>query len=164
MRYVKVAWDTEYPGFTVDPHPYLDELPCLAPELPPGAWTFATDPDHYRFSSPRCVKDLGLAEVRVAADKSGSLVVRFTPNPWKHEDELEIRYTGVVHFSFDYAHALDWMDKDTFLLDELLPDPAGCRHEIALTDATLTVRCRDLEAVWIAPAPSDQDGPQTPMA
>ncbi|MFE7410747.1 hypothetical protein [Streptomyces laurentii] len=153
MKYVEVEWDTECRGFRVDPRGYVEELPHLAPELPSGARAFVTDPDHYRFGSPRCVKDLALAEVRVATDKSGTLVVRFTPNPWKHEEELEIRYSGVVHFSFDSPHAIDWMASDTFLLDEVLPDPAGCRHEIALTDATLVVRCRDLNAVWTTPCP-----------
>jgi hypothetical protein len=38
---------------------------------------------------------------------------------------------------------------DAVLLDEILPDEdGGCTHEIALTDASILVRCRDLEAVW----------------
>jgi hypothetical protein len=35
------------------------------------------------------------------------------------------------------------------LLDEVLPgEDGGCVHEIALTDASITVRCKDLQAVW----------------
>jgi hypothetical protein len=41
------------------------------------------------------------------------------------------------------------MSVDTVLLDESLPDEdGGCLHEIALTDASITVRCADLQAVW----------------
>ncbi|WP_435269856.1 hypothetical protein [Streptomyces sp. 1222.5] len=41
------------------------------------------------------------------------------------------------------------MSVDTVLLDEILPaENGGCRHEIALTDATVTVQCEDLRAVW----------------
>lgn len=41
------------------------------------------------------------------------------------------------------------MRSDTVLLDELLPtNDGGCTHEIALTDATITVHAHDLRAVW----------------
>ncbi|MES4890404.1 hypothetical protein [Streptomyces sp. NPDC096012] len=40
------------------------------------------------------------------------------------------------------------MPADTVLLDEILPDEdGGCVHEIALTGATITIRCKDLQAV-----------------
>ncbi|MHB9861025.1 hypothetical protein [Streptomyces sp. YIM S03343] len=52
-------------------------------------------------------------------------------------------------FSIDYEHSIDWMSVDTVLLDEILPnEDGGCLHEIALTDASITVRCEDLQAVW----------------
>ncbi|MFE9413939.1 hypothetical protein ACFYN0_34920 [Streptomyces sp. NPDC006704] len=41
------------------------------------------------------------------------------------------------------------MPVDTLLLDEILPDgDGGCPHEIALTDASIIVRCEDLQAAW----------------
>ncbi|MEV8462248.1 hypothetical protein AB0470_22165 [Streptomyces griseosporeus] len=96
-----------------------------------------------------CVKDLELAGIHVATDKSGQLTLEFAPNQWKHDSGLRIRYTGVTHFSIDYEHSIDWMLVDTVLLDEILPgEDGGCVHEIALTDASITVRCADLEAVW----------------
>ncbi|MDF3299380.1 hypothetical protein [Streptomyces tropicalis] len=53
----------------------------------------------------------------------------------------------MTHFSIDYTHAIDWMLVDTVLLDEILPyEDGGCVHEIALTDASITVRCEDLKA------------------
>ena len=97
----------------------------------------------------RCVKDLELSGIHVATDKSGGLTLEFAPNQWKHESGLRISYSGVKHFSIDYERSIDWILVDTVLLDEILQDEDGeCVHEIALTDASITVRCQDLEAVW----------------
>ncbi|WP_055550109.1 hypothetical protein [Streptomyces sp. NBRC 110028] len=149
MEFAKAAWDPELHGFRVDPTAYLAELPRLRAALPPGAWAFASDEEHYRFGTgARCVKDLGLAGVDIPGRKGGGLTLTFEPSEWKHDTGLRIRYAGVRHFSIDYAHAIDWMETDTVLLDEILPHDAGCSHEIALTDAVIIVHCRDLEAVW----------------
>lgn len=142
-----------------DPSAYLAELPQLCDELPLGAQEFASDPAHYDMHSARCVKDLKLTGVRVATDKSGGLVLEFAPNEWKHESGLRLTYSGVRHFSIAYGHTIDWMQADSVLLDETLPDEdGGCRYEIALTDATVVVRCRDLEAVWEEAPRPDRDG------
>ncbi|MEU1012681.1 hypothetical protein ACIP4Y_06210 [Streptomyces sp. NPDC088810] len=148
MRFVEAHWHGS--GFFVDPSAYLAELPRLRGVLPPGAWAFVSEPGHYDIPrADRCVKDLELAGIRPATDKSGRLVLEFAPNRFKHESGLRLSYTGVRHFSIDYAHSIDWMAVDTVLLDEILPDEdGGCVHEIALTDARITVRCQDLEAVW----------------
>ncbi|MFH8771950.1 hypothetical protein [Streptomyces sp. NPDC017958] len=150
MKFIKADWDSELHGFRLDADAYLAELPRLRAGLPPGAWSFASDPGHYDIGgATRCVKDLELAGVRLATDKSGGLVLEFAPNKWKHESGLRISYSGVTHFSIDYEHSIDWMLVDTVLLDEILPDEdGGCMHEIALTDASITVRCADLQAVW----------------
>ncbi|GGS99622.1 hypothetical protein [Streptomyces cinerochromogenes] len=148
MRFVETRWDGY--GFFLDPSAYLAELPRLRGVLPPGAWAFVSEPGHYDIPrADRCVKDLELAGIHPATDKSGRLVLEFAPNRFKHESGLRISYTGVRHLSIDYEHSIDWMAVDTVLLDEILPDEdGGCVHEIALTDARITVRCRDLEAVW----------------
>ena len=57
MRYIII--DDGY----LSPLDYLAALPELAPKLPPGARAFATDPQHYDFSSRRCVKDLTLGPI-----------------------------------------------------------------------------------------------------
>ncbi|MEW2132043.1 hypothetical protein [Streptomyces sp. NPDC005435] len=149
MKYVKAVWDDG--GFHVDPRGYLEELPEFRDRLPVGAREFATDPTHYAlgYGKSRCVKDLELSGIHVATDKRGGLTLEFSPNQWKHDAGLRISYSGVTHFSIDYAHAIDWMAADTVLLDEILPDGhGGCVHEIALTDASITIRCEDLRAVW----------------
>ncbi|TWV52749.1 hypothetical protein FRZ03_11120 [Streptomyces misionensis] len=148
MRFVETHWNGS--GFFLDPSAYVAELPRLRGVLPPGAWAFASDPGHYDISSAdRCVKDLELAAIRPATDKSGRLDLEFAPNRFKHDRGLRISYSGVTHFSIDYAHAIDWMLVDAVLLDEILPDEdGGCVHEIALTDASITIRCEDLHAVW----------------
>ncbi|MFI9247216.1 hypothetical protein ACIGXF_32615 [Streptomyces sp. NPDC053086] len=148
MKYVTAVWDDG--GFYVDPSAYLAELPRLRADLPPGARSFATDPGHYDIAgATRCVKDLALAGVHLAIDKSGGLVLDFAPNRFKHDAGLRISYSGVTHFAITYEHSIDWMSVDTVLLDEILPaENGGCRHEIALTDATITVHCGDLRAVW----------------
>jgi hypothetical protein len=151
MRFVKADWDSDLHGFRLDAGAYLAELPKLRDTLPAGARAFASDPAHYDMGhgNARCVKDLELAGVHLATDKSGGLVLEFGPNQWKHDSGLRISYSGVRHFSVDYDHSIDWMLVDTVLLDEILPDEdGGCVHEIALTDAIITVRCQDLEAVW----------------
>ncbi|MFE1883792.1 MULTISPECIES: hypothetical protein [Streptomyces] len=149
MKYVTAVWDDG--GFFVDPRAYLAELPKLRDQLPAGAWAFASDPAHYALGhgNSHCVKDLELSGIQVATDKSGGLTLEFAPNQWKHDSGLRISYSGVTHFSIDYEHSIDWMLVDTVLLDEILPDEdGGCVHEIALTDASITVRCADLQAVW----------------
>ncbi|MFI0778132.1 hypothetical protein [Streptomyces sp. NPDC021212] len=149
MEFARAEWDPEWHGFRVDASAYLAELPRLRDALPPGARAFVSDAAHFDFGSgTRCVKDLGLAGVDIPGGKGGGLTLTFSPNKWKHDSGLRIRYAGVRHFSIDYAHAIDWMETDTVLLDEILPHDAGCSHEIALTDAVITVHCRDLEAVW----------------
>ncbi|MFG2354803.1 hypothetical protein [Streptomyces sp. NPDC048521] len=152
MKYVTAVWDDG--GFYVDARAYLAELPRLRAHLPPGARSFATDPGHYDIAgATRCVKDLELAGVHLATDKSGSLVLDLAPNKFKHDSGLRISYSGVTHFSIDHGHSIDWMPVDTVLLDEILPDEnGGCLHEIALTDASITVRCEDLRAVWGDPS------------
>ncbi|MET9362870.1 hypothetical protein ABZX93_18395 [Streptomyces sp. NPDC006632] len=149
MKYVTAVWESG--GFYLDPMAYLEELPKLRDKLPPGAWAFASDPAHYDMGhgNTRCVKDLELSGVQVATDKSGGLVLEFSPNRWKHDAGLRLKYLGVTHFAIDYAHSIDWMDVETVLLDEILPvDENGFAHEIALTDASITVRAVDLQAEW----------------
>ncbi|GHH70877.1 hypothetical protein GCM10018793_05630 [Streptomyces sulfonofaciens] len=149
MKFVKADWDADLQGFHVDPQSYLAELPKLREELPPGAWEFASDPGHYSMSSTHCVKDLELSDIHLATDKSGRLTLEFAPNEWKHDTGLTITYSGVRHFSIDYQQEIDWMPADAILLDEILPDQdGGCIHEMALTDASITVRSNDLRAVW----------------
>ncbi|MEU4349483.1 hypothetical protein [Streptomyces sp. NPDC023838] len=149
MKYVKAAWDDELQGFYTDATAYLEALPELAEALPAGARAFASDADHYRRNATRCVKDLELSDIRLATDKSGRLTLEFAPNQWKHDGGLRIDYERVTHFAITYDHGIDWMRSDAVLLDEILPaDDSGCVHEIALTDATITVRARDLRATW----------------
>ncbi|MGW1889555.1 hypothetical protein ACWCP6_04735 [Streptomyces sp. NPDC002004] len=148
MKFVRTSWESG--GFYLDPRAYLAELPQLRGHLPAGAWSFVSDPGHYDIAgATRCVKDLELAGIHLATDKSGGLILEFAPNAFKHDHGLRISYSGVRHFSIDYEHSIDWMRVDTVLLDEILPDEdGGCVHEIELTDARITVRCQDLEAVW----------------
>ncbi|KOV69750.1 hypothetical protein [Streptomyces sp. MMG1121] len=160
MRFVDVHWQDH--GFFLDASAYLAELPRLRGLLPPGAWAFVSDPGHYDIpGATRCVKDLELAGIHPATDKSGRLALEFAPNRFKHDAGLRISYAGVRQFSVEYHHAIDWMRVDTVLFDEILPDVdsradggtdgdgrGGCVHEIVLTDASITVRCQDLRAEW----------------
>lgn len=148
MKFVKAEWDAEMHGFDLDPSDYLAELPKVRDALPPGAWAYASDAEHYSMRGSRCVKDLELAAISVPTDKRGILVIDFAANQWKHECGLRLRYSGVSHFSIDYDRLIDWMQADTVLLDEILPREGGCLHEIALTDASITFHCQDIEAMW----------------
>ncbi|MDI3405408.1 hypothetical protein [Streptomyces cavernicola] len=148
MKFIKIAWRPEFSGFHLDPTAYLDELPGLQATLPPGAWNFASEADHYSMRAPRCVKDLELSNISVPVRKEGRLSLGFSANPWKHESGLNIEYFQVSRFSVESDHEIDWMQGDTVLLDEILPFSGGCRHEIALTDSLIIVECEDLVATW----------------
>lgn len=167
VKYVKVDWDTEHHGFRVDAQEYLAALPTLRGALPDGAWAFASDAGHYAFASDRCVKDLELTNISLptrtasgqgtgdgqgTASGPGAASLTFRPNRWKHATGLRIEYESVTRFSIDYARSIDWMESITVLLDEVLPHEGGAgggiTHEMALTDATITVHCADLRATW----------------
>jgi hypothetical protein len=159
MKYVTAVWEDH--GFLVDPRAYLAELPTFLDRLPAGARDFASDPAHYALGAgnTRCVKDLALSGIQVATDKSGGLTLEFAANQWKHDTGLRISYSGVRSFSVEYGRSIDWMAVDTVLLDEILPDAdGGCTHEIALTDASIVVRCTDLSAVWDGSWPQSAAG------
>ncbi|MFE1308305.1 hypothetical protein [Streptomyces sp. NPDC058755] len=157
MRYVELTdGEDGYPGF-IDPRPYLDRLPALAAELPPGARAFATDPGHYDFGGKRCVKDLRPERVRRSGD--GDVEIRFRHNCFKHDEDLLVRYRGVSRFQSDVLGVCDPASLGDVILDEILPHPGGCTHELACRPGTLVVACRDLEAEWV-PA----DCPDAPPA
>ncbi|MCQ4195750.1 hypothetical protein [Streptomyces parvulus] len=130
----------------LDPTRYLDHLPSMSGDLPPGARTFATDPDHYDFRSRRCVKDLRLQAVRGASGEE--MEIEFQHNCWKHDQDLLIRYAGVSCFIIDSADEDREADLGTVILDEILPHRDGCSHEIACWDGTLTLVSHDLQAIW----------------
>ncbi|MFE0654486.1 hypothetical protein ACFVZH_38755 [Streptomyces sp. NPDC059534] len=146
MEYVNL--DAQVGDLTgvLDPGPYLDHLPSISGDLPPGARSFATDSDHYDFRSKRCVKDLTLRAVRDAGGEE--MEVRFQHNCWKHDQDLVIRYTGVSSYATDLDANARATDLATVILDEILPHQNGCSHEIACWEGTVTLVCRDLQAIW----------------
>ncbi|MFE2420406.1 hypothetical protein [Streptomyces hokutonensis] len=161
MRYVELDGRAGEVTGVIDPRPYLAELAGFAELLPPGAREFATDPDHYDFGGRRCVKDLKpQSVVRVGDD---SMEIRFGHNCWKHDDDLLVRYTGVLRFQADVPDVRD-LSADLsalgdVILDEVLPAPGGCTHEIGCRPGTLFVACRDLSAEWsVADCPEARGG------
>ncbi|OQD53313.1 hypothetical protein BM536_027805 [Streptomyces phaeoluteigriseus] len=164
MKYVELDGRVGDLTGVLDPGPYLERLPVLGGRLPPGARAFATDPEHYDFSGRRCVKDLLPREARRTGDEN--VEIRFGHSCWKHDEDLVVRYLGVSRFQADIlgGRALDDLgeaapdslgatalgDLGEVVLDEILPHPAGCTHELACRSGTLLVVCRDLEADWVA--------------
>ncbi|WP_435610961.1 hypothetical protein [Streptomyces sp. C10-9-1] len=130
----------------MDPARYLSHLLSISGDLPPGARAFTTDPDHYDLRSRRCVKDLTLRAVRGTG--SEEMEVEFRHNCWKHDQDLLIRYAGVSDVIIDPVGEDRGADLGTVILDEILPHRDGCSHEIACWDGTLTVVCRDFQAIW----------------
>lgn len=148
MRYVDLDGAAGDATGVLDPRPYLEQLPALAERLPPGARAFATDPGHYAFAGRRCVKDLKPGEARrTGAD---DIEIRFGHNCWKHDEDLIIRYRGVARFQADVLDVCALDDLGDVVLDEILPHPRGCTHEIACRPGTLVVVCEDLEARWVS--------------
>ncbi len=147
MRYVELDGRVGELTGVIDPGPYLERLPELAESLPPGARAFATDPGHYAFSGGRCVKDLRPQEARRTGDDE--IELRFRHNCWKHEEDLVVRYHGVSRFQAELVETCDVTALGEVILDEVLPHPEGCTHEVACRPGTLFVVCRDLSAVWV---------------
>lgn len=156
VRYVQV--EATGTGYAFDPNPYLDHLELMRDELPAGARAFATDPDHYNVRSERCVKDLKLVTLTVA-DASGqlSVQVRFQFNEVAPE-VLEIGYRDVLSIDVSvsdsgphrYPPDAQTRRLSDVQLDEILPHPWGCAHEIQFIKGTITVIAADLEAGWVA--------------
>jgi hypothetical protein len=149
VKFIKAEWNHEWRGFWVDPNGYLAELPKLANDLPEGARTFASDPDHYNFASPRCIKDLKLIGTSLATDGDTDFEIRFGPNEWKHESGLIIRYARVSELHLVVNESGGNVESlGTVLLDEILPANGTCRHEIVFTGGLISISCTDLNADW----------------
>jgi len=146
MEYVDLDAQVGDLSGVLDPSRYLERLLTICGDLPPGARSFATDADHYDFRSERCVKDLTLRTVRGAC--GADVEIEFRHNCWKHDQDLLIRYAGVSSFIIDPADGVRESELGAVVLDEILPHRDGCSHEVACRGGTLTVVCRDLEAIW----------------
>ncbi|WP_405625588.1 hypothetical protein OG933_04980 [Streptomyces sp. NBC_00016] len=156
MKYINLdAKVGDLPG-VISPARYLECLSSLADDLPVGARSFATDPEHYDFSSKRCMKDLEVQYIRTVGADDQQVEIQFRHNCWKHDEDLVIRYAGVSSFDAGGVEDNDWADLGTVILDEVLPHQNGCSHEIAFWNGSLTVVCRDLVATWTEVACPDK--------
>ncbi|WP_112263311.1 hypothetical protein [Lentzea terrae] len=157
MRFVEVELGQDQ-SVLLSPEPYLQVLPELLPQLPDGAKAFVTDSAHYDFASSRCVKDLriGAITVREVGHATVGLVAEFDANEFKHDARLVVHYQNVTRFDL----AADLLGEDSKVwpesrrlgdvqLDEILPVPGGCSHEVKMTGGTMLVECGDLRAEWI---------------
>jgi hypothetical protein len=148
MRYVKISRGRD--GNALDAMGYMDAISAFAERLPPGARAFATDPQHYDFFGPRCVKDLKPVALTMGdTDGKAWAELRLQHNCWKHEDDLTIRYSGVRSVVADPASAEANVDglRDV-MLDEVLPYEQGCSHEIAFLAGSIIIVADDLIATW----------------
>ncbi|WP_327001388.1 hypothetical protein OHA72_40585 [Dactylosporangium sp. NBC_01737] len=154
-----------------DASAYLGALPQFAGQLPTGAARFATDPGHYDLAGSRCVKDLAVSEL-LHDGPAGTVRIRYAGNPWKHDEDLIVQYTGVTRLDVDAGDPSEGSGKvygpgliGHIMLDEILPAPEGCRHEIAGHRGRVVVVCADLTATWVrVPRPDDPPpGSWTPV-
>ncbi|MFJ9565683.1 hypothetical protein ACIRQQ_37290 [Streptomyces fuscichromogenes] len=137
-------------GYRLDPKEYLQVLPQLSDALPPGAAAFATNSEHYDFRSSRCVKDLELGRVTLVDERGEiSLELFLSPNEWKHETGLRIRYSDVQSFRTDAEESDGMLPRlGALQLDEVLPHASGMSHEISFTCGSVFVVAADLVAAW----------------
>ncbi|WP_239646099.1 hypothetical protein [Nocardiopsis valliformis] len=140
----------------LDPNPYLSSLPEISAELPSGARDYATSPDHYDFFGRRCVKDLELEGVEFSPVGGGVLNVsiRFKGNPFKHDSGMVVDYFSVSKFEVESTEDFSRggyppPGLGSVKLDEVLPDSAGCSHEIAFTGGLVLVKSKDFNCRWL---------------
>ncbi|MGE2818141.1 hypothetical protein ACQI5H_23805 [Mycobacterium heidelbergense] len=144
MRFVKI--ERTNTGYSLDPTGYMDRLPELAPQLPPGAARFVTDSDHYDFVGDRCVKDLKLVSMGLSPKNDQlAITARFEWNQIAPVG-LTITYQEVTQLNVASHHF------GPVQLDETLPHERGCRHEIQLIGGSIVVVWAEFDAVW-EPAP-----------
>ncbi|MGI5171031.1 hypothetical protein ACQEU3_42440 [Spirillospora sp. CA-253888] len=164
MKYIVAEWRQDEDGewfFAHSPFPYLDELPNLLSALPAGARAFASDPEHFDLGYPspwrprHSVKNLKLRSLPPVVPLPASFDLRFERVPALGDEVLTISYRDVTEVEIrieDEGEGFDYSDWNSLRLDEILPHPAGCNHEMAFTDATVKVTCADLEARWESPS------------
>lgn len=146
MKYVELR--DEDGGVLFDAGRYLEALPEMEARLPEGARRFATDPDHYDFYSTRCVKDLAL-ERQVFDVDSETCSIGFAPNAHKHEEGLTVTYVDVRSIEVRMEPLQEFVPwRFNLLLDEILPEDGGVRHEYGLGGGTVVIHAADLEARW----------------
>ncbi|WP_214104712.1 hypothetical protein [Acrocarpospora catenulata] len=150
MKYVDLSATVGEIDGVISPQAYLDRLPELRAALPEGAAAYASEPGHYDFRSARCVHDLKLDTILFGEDGNGGWIqLGFRHNCWKHEEDLTIRYTGVSSFTLQTASDMPLVTRlGEVILDEVLPHPDGCAHEIACHTGSVIIVCRDLAATW----------------
>jgi hypothetical protein len=142
-------------GYWLDPSKYLEQLGTLAPDLPPGAREFATEPGHYDFYSPRCVKDLTFGGLGVAEHNGEPTGISMALNDFRGRTVLTVEYRSVtnlsvvVHPSGGTGSVGPVAQLAQVQLDEILPHEAGCSHETQLIGGTVMVTCADLSARWL---------------
>lgn len=151
MKYVDLSATVGGIDGVISPQEYLGRLPELCAALPEGAAAYAAEPGHYDFSSTRCVHDLKLDRILSGEEgDDGRLELGFRHNCWKHEEDLVIHYKGVTGFTVQAASDMPLVTRlDEVILDEVLPHPDGCVHEIACHTGSVTIVCRDLTATWV---------------
>ncbi|WP_067480147.1 hypothetical protein [Actinomadura hibisca] len=161
MKYVVAEWRGEGDDleFAHDPRAYLAELPNLRSALPPGAWDFASAPGHYDLVNaftmrpPRCVKDLNLRGLPPTDPVPVSFDLRLEGANAHECAGLTLSYQGVteVEIETDDGKPFSFSDWNSLRLDEILPHPQGCTHEMIFTDARILIACADLQARWDPP-------------
>ncbi|MFI2363008.1 hypothetical protein [Promicromonospora sp. NPDC019610] len=153
MRYVTM--ESSDGGTTTDIRPYLEWLSKLADELPPGARSFALDPEHYDFSHGWSPRSASFDRMSTRSTDDGVEVTLVLAAWGGAPPEFVVRYHGVSHVEMDGVHG--GRPRSGLLVDELLPHADGVSHELEFTDRTITVVARDLTAGWRGKA-----GPESP--
>jgi len=146
---------------------YLDDLDELVRLLPVGSAALVTEAGHFGYGE-RCMHDMSF-EPRTLA---GGSPVRFWGNPFKHDQDIQIVYTGHVETAFidrdgvvltpaaavaraeAYSYLLGGVTYRTppswsVWIDQVFPTGEGCVHRLVCDQGVALVRCGDLSHQWV---------------
>lgn len=133
----------------IDATGYSDYLLEIKDALPKGAYQFASDKNHYDFGA-YCTHDLKFYSFEIKDNTEINAILQLKKNKFKHDKDLIISYMNCRDISIRLDDDIKESCLDDIVIDEITMDNLSgyVIHEIRFISGTLSIKCKDLEAVW----------------